>query len=112
MREDCLFCYGNNEKMIGKCKQRGVVYETLCMLCEKKRKQLEDAYGDEEIQKIEIQGGEKRKREDMKEIEERRKLKEESKQQTKYIGETSRSGYERLREHMKDFQNLRKRVIY
>ena len=34
-REDCLFCYGANEKMIGKCKQRGVVYETLCMLCER-----------------------------------------------------------------------------
>ena len=43
-REDCLFCYGSNEKMIGKCKKRGVVYETLCMLCEKERKR-EDMKG-------------------------------------------------------------------
>ena len=29
--------------------------------------------------------------------------------QTKYIGETSRSGYERIKEHMSDYLNLRKK---
>ena len=89
-REDCIFCNGNNEKMMGKCKQRGVVYETLCMLCEKKRKQLEDAYGDEETGRIE-NNGEKRKREDMREIKERQRLKEESKQRTIHNNENPRT---------------------
>ena len=33
-REHCLFCGGEESKMRGKCKQRGVVYETRCMLCD------------------------------------------------------------------------------
>ena len=71
--EDCLFCYGNDEKMIGKCKQRGVVYETLCMLCERKRKGEELLYEGVENKKLE-KTGEKRKREDIKEKKERMKL--------------------------------------
>ena len=47
-RDDCLFCNGNNENMIGKCKQRGVVYETLCMLCERERKRKEGEWRIEE----------------------------------------------------------------
>ena len=63
MREDCLFCYGNNEKMIGKCKQRGVVYETLCMICEKKRNKEN---GKIEIENtVEEKTGEKRKRDSL-----------------------------------------------
>ena len=30
-RSDCAFC--SNEKLIGKCKTRNIVYETECMLC-------------------------------------------------------------------------------
>ena len=33
----------------------------------------------------------------------------EKSQQSKYIGETSRSGYERMREHVRDFNNLSKK---
>ena len=105
-REDCMFCNGNNEKMIGKCKQRGVVYETLCMLCERKRKSSEE----ETIENTEIENtGVKRKREQVKEMREAERKEEEKRKQTKYIGETSRSGYERMREHMKDFSNLSKK---
>ena len=30
-RDDCKFC--ENEKLIGKCKKRNIVYETECMIC-------------------------------------------------------------------------------
>ena len=40
-REDCLFCYGGDEDMIGKCKQRSIVYETICMICERNTGQYE-----------------------------------------------------------------------
>ena len=104
-REDCLFCYGANEKMIGKCKQRGVVYETLCMLCERERKKEEGSSEEEDSESTEI-SGEKRKRVDIVEKKKTADRIERSKKQTKYIGETSRSGYERMREHLKDFKNL------
>ena len=80
-RENCLF--GENEKTVGKCKQRGLVYETECVMCnrsdeedveEKHRekekektieiKELEEIEG-EKPKLIEInrkQNGEKRKR--------------------------------------------------
>ena len=32
-REDCMFCKGGNEKLVGKCKKRNVVYETECLIC-------------------------------------------------------------------------------
>ena len=32
-REQCFFCGGVEEKMRRKCKQRGLVYETQCMIC-------------------------------------------------------------------------------
>ena len=111
MREDCLFCYGNNEKMIGKCKQRGVVYETLCMICERKKKKEEDKIVGSEIT-VEEKTGEKRKRDSLIEdiMKEKNKKENEKREiQTKYIGETSRSGYERIKEHMSDYLNLRKK---
>ena len=47
--------------------------------------------------------GEKRKR---KVSETQEETKKEKRMPVKYIGETSRSGYERLREHYSDFENL------
>ena len=32
-RDDCAFCKSSNEKLIGKCKKRNVVYETECLIC-------------------------------------------------------------------------------
>ena len=29
--------------MIGKCKQRSIVYETICVICERKRKKEEES---------------------------------------------------------------------
>ena len=31
-REDCMFCNSSEEKLIGKCKKRNIVYETECLL--------------------------------------------------------------------------------
>ena len=31
-RDDCAFCSSNNEKLIGKCKKRNIVYETECLI--------------------------------------------------------------------------------
>ena len=42
-REDCMFSKSGNEKLIGKCKKRNIVYETECMICSKK----EEEEGDE-----------------------------------------------------------------
>ena len=109
-REDCLFCYGNNEKMIGKCKQRSVVYETICMLCErKKKKKMKENSSEISETDREEKTGVKRNREFLLDNRERRMSTENTETQTKYIGETSRSGYERIREHMSDLINLRKK---
>ena len=42
MRDDCVFCNSNNEKLIGKCKKRNIVYETECLIC---KGELRDADG-------------------------------------------------------------------
>ena len=190
-RDDCIFCNNSNEKLIGKCKKRNIVYETECMLCgreeeereEEKRRECKGAdmpssqyslkhgmvngiivldeenkenatnYDKEEERRrrdgsgadmpsgqyrlkhgvvkdiIEIGREEEEKNgADMpssqysknygmvKENKKKRKVSEckDDDRQTKevvatpvkYIGETSRSAYERLREHYKDFENL------
>ena len=51
---------------------------------------------------MEKRSGEKRKRE----IIEKEKIEGSKKKIYKYIGETSRSGYERMKEHWDDFENL------
>ena len=34
-REDCMFCNSGEEKLLGKCKSKNIVYETECMLCKR-----------------------------------------------------------------------------
>ena len=62
-RERCQFC--EDEKLIGKCKSTGIVYEVECITCrkrneeERKRKVAEVAEEEEEMNR---EVGEKRKR--------------------------------------------------
>ena len=129
-REDCLLCKSANEnEKKGLCKRRNIVYETFCISCKEneKKKKREERERDEEIEEkeIEIIIGEndgkveekKRKREwestkedkrkDKRENEERKEKKEKEKEEykVKYVGETARSGYERCKEHVRDFEN-------
>ena len=88
-REDCLLCDTKNrtEKyMRQECTKRCVVYETWCLNCE-----------EEERKKIE-EGGyeENEKREKMRSL-----------RLHKYIGETSRSFFERGLEHLRDLRELK-----
>ena len=198
-RDDCRFCKSGDEKMIGKCKKRNIVYETECMICkgemgeadgreregfgavpssqyrnlsgvvpkieskkdgmepdmkraglnsvkflgvatiDEKDKRMKDKEKIETTNLIEteypnvtnthessIEGGEAgtgavlssrqdvvgvfpegicRKRKASEAAEDEKK-KESEKPPVKYVGETSGSGYERIKEHYKDLENL------
>ena len=88
-RLDCLLCTtklktDKNNKQ--DCSKRNLVYETHCATCEtRERKRIE----------AEIEGKAEREKR-IKEI-----------KQFKYIGETSRSVYERSREHVSDMEQLK-----
>ena len=97
--------------MIGKCKQRGVVYETICVQCEKKRegeieerKKIESKTSERDSQRREVTGV-KRKRIIVGENRDEEERKKESIKKVRYIGESSRSGYERGKEHWNAFIN-------
>ena len=99
-RNECRMCSTGNEKLWGKCKERNVVYENECMICkpnEEKDEEGNNGGGEERISKP---SGEKRKIEAI----ERKPI--ERKKSVKYIGETSRSGFERSKEHWDQFENL------
>ena len=88
---------------MGKCKRRSVVHEPQYETCK-----VEPLRGPEEItEKKEIEeeskerSGEKRKG-----TEEENEVERVKGREVKYIGETSRSGYERMREHWRDYENL------
>ena len=102
--------------MIGKCKQRSVVYETTCVLCdekrkkeEEKRKELEKDNKKKKEKEEEETIGKKRKRRDIRGEKENEEIEFKRTQKVKYIGETSKSGYERLKQHLKDFKNFSKK---
>ena len=38
-RKGCIFCESGEEKLVGKCKQRNVVYENECLLCKEEGKE-------------------------------------------------------------------------
>ena len=88
-RDLCLLCKTKaatekNEKQ--DCTQRNIVYETWCLLCERR-----------ESEKIEEEGlEEKEKKEKLKKI-----------RLYKYIGESARSSYERGLEHQRDFSEMK-----
>ena len=88
-RLDCLLCKtkletGRNMKQ--DCSRRSLVYETKCAACERV-----------EMEKIEAETEPGKERE--------RRIKQIK--QYKYIGETSRSVYERSREHVGDMEQLK-----
>ena len=88
-REGCLLC--QTKQKTGKllqqdCTKRSVIYETWCMSCEKK-----------ELERIEGLEEEEKEKERM-----RREIR-----LYKYLGETSRSFYERALEHQRDLLEMK-----
>ena len=90
----CLLCttkQATGKRMRQDCTQRCIIYETWCLSCEERdRKEVED---------MDIEEDEKRKK--MKEV-----------VLHKYVGETSRSMYERGLEHLRDLKELKKGESY
>ena len=93
-REGCKFCC--DEKLVGQCKKTCVVYEVECLNCkatiDKEESQNRELVGGEE--KENSKTGEKRKRQEKMELPVKS-----SARSVKYIGETSRSAFERQQEH-------------
>ena len=113
-RKGCNFCDSGDSKLVGKCKLRNLVYENECLLCkggiEKQKGVATNNKDEEETIECSENKRNKRKREFIEKergrnVNECQSDKRES-QVYKYIGETSRSGYERCEEHWKDFTNL------
>ena len=98
-RKECKSCSSSDEKVWGDCRKRNVVYETECGLCSNvERKEVREKEGGEKEEEM----GKKRKR-----VEKLGSDKLLEKPKVKYIGETSRSSFERFDEHWDDFNNLR-----
>ena len=106
-------CSGADEKQWGKCKKRSVVYEHECITC---KDRMREGLRDGPPKLINKNGGEQNEREKIvkkRKIENREnsmvKEKERGEKEGaefKYIGESSRSGYERFKEHRGKFENL------
>ena len=99
--------------MIKSCKKRSIVYQTWCHTCrermilEIKNKEKEER----EKEPKEAKNTAKRKRNEKEGKKEEKRKEEERKKEIerrtfKYIGETSRSAYERGGEHLKDLKDL------
>ena len=89
-RENCLLCFTKSETeklKTQECTKRNIVYETRCRTCEDKEKSR--------IEELELD--EKSKNEELKNL----KI-------FKYVGETSRSAFERGWEHLNDMATLNK----
>ena len=96
-REECFTCEGGTKYERCKfknCRQRSVLYETWCETCRKK--DLEEDRAEKKEEENEKNGGRKRNRE-----------KEKEEEIYRYIGETSRSTFERGSEHRKDLKYRR-----
>ena len=112
-RKECLPCDSSRRDQkvaVKSCKRRSVIYKTWCHTCrEKVRREVEEKYK-REIKKTE--NGKKRKRNEKweeKESEKERlkKIEKEIDEKTyRYIGETSRSSFERASEHMRDLRDM------
>ena len=61
-REDCMYCGSRNEKLVGKCKKRNIVYETECLLC---KGEMGEADGFEKIESEKDKGAEPKERNGM-----------------------------------------------
>ena len=94
-REDCFSC-DTATKLEGinfkNCRQRSIIYETWCETCKRREKEKNKSQSEKEKE------GKKRKKKD-----------EDDVKVYRYIGETSRSIYERGVEHKKDLEHRRPR---
>ena len=116
-RNDCNFCNSKEEKLWGSCKIRNIVYENECLTClgerdiniedEKNSKRRGEEEKPEEVVSNNNKNKKRKSYERGEEVLEESKVK--SKKVYKYIGESSRSGYERSKEHWDDFENLNPR---
>ena len=106
-RKECYTCKTSVECELPfkNCTKRSVIYNTWCETCEKKKERAkkEDVFDDEVIGLKELfaTGKEKEK------IGRKRKVEKEERNKCPafvYIGETSRSAYERGQEHSKDLE--------
>ena len=135
LREDCVVCSSAGEKEVkGMCRRRNITYETFCVTCQKleaaelekevlqkenhipcieeKENNMEDilatscieVWERSEIEISEKENEKKRKRE--RKVKTERIDKEKKKVKFKYIGESSRSCYERGKEHWTTFEDL------
>ena len=105
-RKECRMCSTGNEKLWGKCKERNVVYENECLICKPTEDNKKEKEGRKERKEREKEmskpSGEKRKIE----ISEKKITEKKENRAVKYIGETSRSGFERSKEHWDQLNNL------
>ena len=111
-REDCRFCSSKEEKLWGKCKSRNIVYENECYTCLEKIEEEKETTGETVnivVENTMENNKGKRKSENREKEVERKSKDSEERTKYKYIGESSRSGYERVNEHWKDFENLNPR---
>jgi len=112
-RNDCLPCTSSRKdqkEAVKSCKRRSIVYKTWCHTCKvKTRQEIEEKYAEK---KKEDKNDKKRKRNEKateKESEKdlQKKIERELEERTyKYIGETSRSCYERATEHLRDLRDM------
>ena len=110
-RKGCNFCDSGDKKLLGKRKQRNIVYENECMLCKGGDTKLNsEATEEEEKEKsgdrVADENSDNKRKRSLIERERSCQPSNEAKLGYKYIGETSRSGYERCEEHWRDFSNL------
>ena len=102
-RDDCKLCNGMDEKMWGKCKTRCIVYENECITCKEKDVEMktENRESEDREKRIIENNNKKRKADNGEKDCVNKKI-----EVYKYIGETSRSAYERLCEHWRKFKDL------
>ena len=112
-RENCLPCNSSRKdqkEAVKSCKRRSIVYKTWCHTCKvKTRQEIEEKY----VKKNQEEKNEKKRKRNMKTTEKendkdlRKKIEKEIEEKTyKYIGESSRSCYERATEHLRDLRDM------
>ena len=100
----------DQEEAVKSCMRRSVIYQTWCHTCRcRLKRELEEKYVKEMIE--ERNNDRKRKRESKRKKENseeiKKRIEKEVEEKTyRYIGETSRSAYERAREHLRDLREM------
>ena len=109
-RKSCPTCQTStesDENPFKSCTKRSIVYQTWCKTCEKKENREKDVFEESELGIENLFDEKKEEKVSMKrKVMDRNKT---GKEKFIYIGETSRSSYERGNEHMKDLEFKRHR---